>query len=102
MQRYFCPALKAAGLPRIRFHDLRHTNASIRLEQGQNIKYISTQLGHANPTITLNTYSHLIKSRDPDAAERLESAIFSATGHKMVTNADFGDEKRATEYTATL
>jgi len=101
MHRYFVPALKAAGLPRICFHDLRHTNASIRLEEGQNIKYISTQLGHANPTITLNTYSHLIKGSDPAAASRLEKAIFEPTGSKMVAEVGSEDEKRATVSTVT-
>jgi hypothetical protein len=74
----------------------RCTNASIRLEEGQNIKYISTQLGHANPTITLNTYSHLIKASDSEAASRLEKAIFEETGSKMVADGDFGDEEGAT------
>ena len=97
MQRHFLPALEAAGLPRVRFHDLRHSNASLRLEQGENIKYIQSQLGHANPTITLNTYSHLLKARDPEAAERLEEALFSGTGHKMVTKPDSRDEKEAAQ-----
>jgi integrase len=44
VQRYFLPTLKAASLPRVRFHDLRHTNASLRLENRENIKYIQTQL----------------------------------------------------------
>ena len=57
VQRHFLPALKAAELPRIRFHDLRHTYASLLIEQGENIKYIQNQLGHATPTITLNIYA---------------------------------------------
>jgi integrase len=65
VQRYLLPALKAADLPRVRFHDLRHTNASLRLENGENIKYIQTQLGHANPTITLNVYAHLMRVGRP-------------------------------------
>jgi integrase len=98
MQRYFVPALEAAGLPRIRFHDLRHTNASIRLEEGQNIKYISTQLGHANPTITLNAYSHLIKGSDPEAASRLEKAIFEPTSSKMVAEGVQKKKKKGLQY----
>lgn len=90
VQRHFLPALKAADLPRIRFHDLRHTNASLCLENGENIKYIQTQLGHASPTITLNIYAHLMKDRNPEAACRLENAVFGATGHKMVTKAKKG------------
>lgn len=44
VQRHFLPALKVADLPRIRFHDLRHTFASLLFEQGENIKYIQSQL----------------------------------------------------------
>jgi integrase len=101
MRRHFIPTLKAAGLPRIRFHDLRHSNASIRLEEGQNIKYISTQLGHANPTITLNTYSHLIKGGDPEAASRLEKAIIEPTGSRRVAEGGPGEEDGATVSTVT-
>src|SRR5664280_1834470 len=83
---YFKPALKVAGLPEIRFHDLRHTFASLLIDQGENIKYISSQLGHASTTITLDVYSHLMKSENQDAACRLENTIFEGTGHNLVTN----------------
>ncbi|NLE23826.1 MAG: site-specific integrase [Clostridiaceae bacterium] len=86
VQRYFFPALKEAGCPRIRFHDLRHTTASLLLDQGENIKYISAQLGHANPTTTLNIYSHLMKTENQAAVCRLENTIFKRTGHNLVTN----------------
>lgn len=84
-RRYFNPALEAAGLPVIRFHDLRHTYASLLIEQGENIKYISSQLGHASTTITLDVYSHLMKTENQDAARRLENTIFEGTGHNLVT-----------------
>lgn len=73
LRRYFRPALKAAGCPIIRFHALRHTYASMLIEQGENIKYIQTQLGHASPSITLNVYAHLMKDQNPEAACRLEN-----------------------------
>jgi integrase len=82
--RHFLPALKAAGLPRIRFHDLRHTYASLLIEQGENIKYIQTQLGHSSPTVTWNVYAHLMKPTNQEAACRLERAIFDESGSKMV------------------
>lgn len=85
VQRYFLPALKASDLPRVRFHDLRHTNASLRLENGENIKYIQTQLGHANPTVTLNVYAHLMTATNQEAACRLENAVFGAVGHHLGT-----------------
>lgn len=48
--RYFEPALTKAKLPKMRFHDLRHTYASLLIEQGENIKYLQNQLGYSNPT----------------------------------------------------
>ena len=76
VNRYFNPALFKAGIDRIRFHDLRHTFASILIEQGENIKYIQSQLGHSTPTVTLNVYAHLMKSENQEAAVKLEKAIF--------------------------
>lgn len=76
VNRYFRPTLEAAGLDIIRFHDLRHTYASLLIEQGENIKYIQTQLGHSNPTVTLNVYAHLMKPTNQEAAMKLEDAIF--------------------------
>jgi integrase len=87
MNRHFFPALKKAGLPRIRFHDLRHSYASIMIEQGENIKYIQTQLGHSSPTVTLNVYAHLMKPTNQKAVCRLERAIF-VDGSKMVAGAE--------------
>jgi integrase len=84
LRRHFRPALQAADCPSIRFHDLRHTNASLRLENGENIKYSQTQLGHATPTITLNVYAHLVKDRNPEAACRLENVVFGENGSRMV------------------
>jgi integrase len=87
MNRHFFPALKDAGLPRVRFHDLRHSYASIMIEQGENIKYIQSQLGHSSPTVTLNVYAHLMKPANQEAACRLERAIFG-DGSKMVAEAE--------------
>jgi integrase len=83
--RHFFPALTAAKINKIRFHDLRHTYASLMIEQGENIKYIQTQLGHSSPTVTLNVYAHLMKPVNQESARRFEDAILNATGHKMVT-----------------
>ncbi len=96
VRNQFKPALKKAGLPNIRFHDLRHTFASLLIEQGENLKYIQAQLGHADPTVTLKVYAHLMKSTNPESALKLENTIFG-TGHKMVTN----DKKGVTVETVT-
>ena len=66
------------GLARIRFHDLRHTCASLLIEQGENIKYIQTQLGHASPSITMDVYAHLMQSTNQAAATRLENAVLNS------------------------
>jgi integrase len=84
LEFFFHPAVKKAGIQKIRFHDLRHTYASLLIEQGENIKYISSQLGHSTPTITLEVYAHLLKPTNPEAAQRLESTVFSKTGSRMV------------------
>ena len=88
--RYFKPALKTASLPRLRFHDLRHTYASLLIEQGENIKYIQSQLGHSNPTVTWNVYAHLMNSTNQGAACRLENTIFGESGSKMVAETKEG------------
>ena len=92
VQRKFLPALKAADLPKVRFHDLRHSYAILMIHQGENIKYIQTQLGHSSPTVTLNVYAHLMKPTNQEAACRLENAIFGATGSKMVAESKKGPQ----------
>jgi integrase len=84
VQRHFEPALEKAEIPKIRFHNLRHTYASLLIEQGENLKYIQTQLGHSSPTVTLNVYTHLLKPTNQEAVQRLENAIFAGSGSKMV------------------
>ena len=74
-----------AKIERIRFHDLRHTFASLLIDQGENPKYIQKQLGHSSPTVTLNIYAHLMKKVNQEAACRLENTIFNGTGHNLVT-----------------
>ena len=58
----------AAGLPRIRLHDLRHSYASAALTAGIPAKVVSERLGHANVSITLDTYSHVLPSLQEEAA----------------------------------
>lgn len=68
---------EAAGVPRIRFHDLRHTHASILLQKGVHPKIVSERLGHSSITITLDLYSHLIPSIQKEAADAIESYMLS-------------------------
>jgi integrase len=75
LKMHFWPALSAAELPRIRFHDLRHTYASLMIDQGENVVYIQKQLGHSKPTVTLDIYGHLMEKHRPEAAAQLENGI---------------------------
>ena len=59
VKRYLNRALREAGLRQVSFHSIRHSNASMRIASGQNIKYIQSQLGHASINITLDIYGHL-------------------------------------------
>lgn len=72
---HFKKCAKAVGLPDIRFHDLRHTHATIMLQLGEHPKVVSERLGHSNINITLNTYSHVLPTMQEDAARRLFEAF---------------------------
>jgi integrase len=74
----FRPQLAAAGLPRIRFHDLRHTAATLLLLANVPAKVVSELLGHASVGITLGLYSHVLPSMQRDAAAAMERMLSSA------------------------
>lgn len=76
LRKGFFPALKKAGVRRIRFHDLRHTYASLLIDQGENIEYIRSQLGHAKADITLRVYTHLFEKKNQGSATRLGAKVF--------------------------
>jgi integrase len=67
LRRKFVPMLKRAGLPEIRFHDLRHTAATLLLLQGIHPKIVSEMLGHSAVSMTLDTYSHVLPDMQRDA-----------------------------------
>ena len=73
--RSFKPLLVRAGLPDIRFHDLRHTCATLMLFVGTNPKVVQEMLGHANVSITLDTYSHLLPNMQGEAVGRLDNLL---------------------------
>jgi integrase len=73
--RSFKPLLKRAGLPPIRFHDLRHTCATLLLSKGVHPKVVADVLGHASVTITLDTYSHVIPGLRDVAAGAMDDAL---------------------------
>ena len=66
----------AAGVPRIRLHDLRHTWATLALEAGIHPKVVSARLGHSSVQITLDVYSHVTDRVDRDAAENVARLFY--------------------------
>lgn len=72
VSRSFRKLLKAANLPRIRFHDLRHTAATIMLQQGIHPKIVQERLGHSNINLTLDTYSHVLPDMQKEAAAKID------------------------------
>ncbi len=74
----FANFLKKHGLKHIRLHDIRHTNATLMLENGIPAKIASERLGHSGIAITLDTYSHVSPKMQKDAVEKLSSEIFLA------------------------
>ena len=67
--------LKRAGLPRIRFHDLRHTFATMALQNGVDVKTVTSMLGHYSAGFTLNTYTHATAQMKQDAADTIGVVI---------------------------
>ena len=78
--------LTEAGLPRVRFHDLRHTCATLLLKQGVQDRVIMEQLGHSQITLTLNTYRHVRPAMLSAAAAALDRAISSPSTVAAKTN----------------
>jgi integrase len=74
-RRSFKPLLKRAGLPEIRFHDLRHTCATLLLTRNLNPKIVSEMLGHSTIAITLDTYTHVLPNMRNQAAAAMEEAL---------------------------
>lgn len=64
-----------AGIPATRFHDLRHTYATLALEQGTNIKTVSSNLGHATVAFTLDVYGHVDEQMQKDSANRMQAFL---------------------------
>ena len=73
--REFKRLLKKAALPPIRFHDMRHTNATLMLGQGVHPKVVQERLGHSQVSITLNIYSHVLPGLGREAVERLGESL---------------------------
>jgi integrase len=77
VSQLFDRIVRRSGLPRIRFHDLRHTNASLLVAAGVPIKVVSERLGHAHPAFTMHTYQHLLPGMSAAAAEQFAALVAS-------------------------
>jgi integrase len=77
-----------AGLPAVRFHDLRHFFASMLIAQGESAKYVCDQMGHSSIQVTFDTYGHLFPNSRETAAKKLQQAMFTGrnkrTGSSLV------------------
>jgi integrase len=83
--RSFKRIIEKANLPEIRFHDLRHTHATLMLKQGEHPKVVSERLGHSSTRITLDIYSHVLPNMQQEAVERFE---------KMIQDSSWIEEKK--------
>ena len=77
-KRRFLPTLNRAGIDKIRFHDLRHTYASLLLANGASMKYVQLQLGHSSITMTMDLYTHLLPEVNDKCVNLLNSIVNQA------------------------
>jgi len=81
----FHKVAKSVGLPKLRFHDLRHTHATLFLQQGVHPKIVSERLGHSSIAITLDTYSHVLPGMQTEAVKKFDEIMQAAAqGPKVV------------------
>ena len=83
ISQLFARIVRRSDLPAIRFHDLRHTHASLLVADGVPIKVVSERLGHAHPSFTMHTYQHLLPGMSAAAAERFATLVTGAAGRRL-------------------
>ena len=84
----FSKIAKRAGFHGLRFHDLRHSHASLMLKAGVNVKIVSERLGHSSIVLTLDTYSHLLPGMQEEAALRFDQLAAPAPLEAVPATAD--------------
>jgi len=75
ISKQFHRVLERAGLPQRRFHDLRHSCATLQLVQGVSPRVVMDVLGHSQIGLTMNTYSHVIPELRREAADRMDHLL---------------------------
>ncbi len=75
LMRHFVKTLREAGLPQRRFHDLRHTCASLLLAQGVRPRVVMEILGHSQIALTMNTYSHVASALQREAVVKMDALL---------------------------
>lgn len=90
--RHWSPALRAAGVERLRFHDLRHVAGTLATVSGATIREVQARLGHASPAAAYR-YQHVLESRDAEIAQRLD-ALFRGAGGEVTAGRGGGSKPR--------
>ena len=78
LEKLFPKVLAEAGLPPMRFHDLRHSAATLLLEMGVSMKVVQEILGHSSYTITADTYTHVLPAQQPEAMKHWDEEFKDA------------------------
>ncbi len=81
ISQLFARQVKRLAMPAIRFHDLRHTHATLLIAAGVPVKVVSERLGHANPGFTMATYQHVLPGMGADAANRFAALLATHRDH---------------------
>jgi integrase len=90
LRKTFNKLLTDAKLRRVRFHDLRHTYASLLLQQGESPAYVKEQMGHSSIKITVDTYGHLIPGSNRQAVDRLDERVTDTASKGSVRGLETG------------
>jgi hypothetical protein len=97
VRHVFTRMLEKAELRKIRVHDLRHTFASLLLQQGESVVYVKEQLGHGSIQITVDTYGHLIPGANRAAVDRLDDDVPTQPNATQAQPQAFDDDVAAAE-----
>lgn len=104
LYEFFTSLVKKAGLPHMRFHDLRHSAATILMAMKVPVKVIQELLGHSNITITLNVYGHVLPSMQEEAMDKMERLFGKDERGKKIRSgmSSFDDNSRSSTVKTTV